>query len=159
MNRVVGLCVTTLELLFYNAREETDITPLLQKEITSKQELEYFGSLPKAAPIHSIARLSDYIHELARRGLLGDNTSASEAMMMTIYKSLFNMRSGTSNVLLYIDVQIPYPFVQIISAVVYAFLIQLFFICAAFVSQGIKTGKIADIVSYQSYIRSYDLIV
>jgi hypothetical protein len=149
MKRVVGLLVVSFELLFYNARDEIDLSPLLNRDILTPAEKTYFGSLTKATPLHSVVRLLDYIHEASRKGLIGKEYGKSESMMLLLHTCLFTVRSGTSNVLMYIDVQMPYPFIQIISAVVYAFLIQLFFVCSAFVSQGIATGKVADIVRYR----------
>ncbi len=60
---------------------------------------------------------------------------------------------------MYIDVQLPYPFIQIVTAVVYAFLIQLILVCSSFVSAGAKSGDQADITTGYVTIVLYTFVL
>lgn len=80
-------------------------------------------------------------------------------MNQLFYEVVGAIQKNAASVMLYINCQLPYPFIQIISAVVYMFLIQLFLVCSSFVSHGISTGNKADIITGLLTIILYNFVL
>ena len=67
--------------------------------------------------------------------------------MIVLHNNLLSLRQNMSNKILYVDVQVAYPFMLITSAVVYCFLIQLFFVSPAFISRGIAENDTSYMIT------------
>jgi hypothetical protein len=158
MQQIIGLLVLTLRILFNNARGDHDISDLVQRGLITQEEHDYFVSI-NATTVHSCAMLLNYIQEAARTGLLGQDHGVSEANMLSLQNCVLTIRSNASSVALYIDVQLPYPFIQIISAVTYLFVVQLILVCSAFIGQGLATNNNADITTGVLTICLYNFVL
>ena len=53
-----------------------------------------------------------------------------------LVKSITDLRHHLRSVMVFVDVQLPLPFIQIVSAVVWAFMIQLVLMCSSYVAFG-----------------------
>ena len=53
-----------------------------------------------------------------------------------LVKSITDLRYNIRSVMVFVDVQLPLPFIQIVSAVVWAFMVQLVMMCASYVAYG-----------------------
>jgi hypothetical protein len=146
LKHITGMFILAMTVMLNNARREKDVTHLMERGIITKKEHAYFMSI-NATGLHVTTRITDIIHEAQRLGLFGVGNGANDTTILNLHNSLFALRSGISNIGMTVDTQIPYPFVQIVSSVVYCFVIQLFFVCAAFASRGLKNNEVADLVS------------
>lgn len=158
MKQVTGLLVLTLRLLFNSARGSTDFADLMKRGVISEDDFNYFMSI-NATSLHVCAILLNYIQEAARQGLLGQQHGVSEANMQILQNSVLNLRANAASVSMYIDVQMPYPFIQIISAVTYMFIIQLILVCSAFVAQGFANNDSANMTTGLLTISLYNFVL
>lgn len=158
MRHITGLIIATFHLLCNNAREEKDLSDLLKRGVISEDDHRYFMSI-NPGPVHAVAKIMDIIHESFRLGSFTNNHGTDQATNVVMHNSLLSLRQNMANVFLFVDVQVAYPFIQIIAAVVYCFLIQLFFVTAAFMSRGIATGDISDLITGFLTIILYNFVL
>lgn len=158
MRQIIGMLVLNLRLLFNDARDHDDISDLVQRGLITQDEHDYFVSI-NATTVHTCGMLLNYIQEAARTGLLGKDHGVSEANMLSLQNCVLTIRSNAAQVALFIDVQLPYPFIQIISAVTYLFVVQLVLVCSAFVGRGFATNNSADVTTGILTISLYNFVL
>jgi len=158
MKHIIGLIVASLALLTNNSRDEKDLTDLHNRGVLNEDDFRFFMSI-NAQPVHAVTKLMDLVHESFRKGLSKSEHGTSQATMTLMHNTLLSLRQNISNVYLYVDVQVAYPFIQIISAVVYCFLIQLFFVCAAFISRGIAENDTSYMITGFLTIVLYNFVL
>lgn len=140
LKRMRGLLILSYKLMINIARGEKDFSDLVKRRVIIQKDYQYFTSF-NAVPIDVCTLMHKIIQETARQGLFGQSLAVSEANMLNITNRIYGIRSNTSDTLLYITVQLPFPFVQIIATVVYLFLAQLFIVSSAFVGFGFKMNN------------------
>lgn len=152
IKRVVGLLVLSFRLIFNVAREEKNISDLVTRGVITKEEEGYFLTT-NANTMGVTAIILSIIHELSLEGKVSDSN------LLILNNCIMSIRSNASNISMYLDVQLPYPFIQIVTAVAYAFLIQLIMVCSSYVSNGVATGDRAFLVTGYLTIILYNFVL
>lgn len=150
--------VTFLRLILNSAREESSLQDLVDKKLLTEGEQEYFASLGGAAP-HASVLLNILIQDAASNGLLGVNPECTQSNLICLQQDFQQLRGNALDALMYIDVQLPLPFVQMVCAVTYGLLVQLIYVCASFVSYGISTGLSSWMVTGYLTIVLYSFVM
>lgn len=159
MKKLIGYLVLIFRLLFNNARGVDHYQDLVDRDIITQDEHDYFKSI-QAQPLHVSAFMLNYIQEAARKGLLGQDHGVSQSNMIILQNNALSVRASAASVSMYIDVQMPFPFIQIISAVTYMFIIQLTLVCSSFVAQGLgDSAQDADIITGVLTIVLYNFVL
>jgi len=154
MKRMIGLIMAALVLF---TRGEKELTDLQNREVLNEEDYLYLKTARE--PVHAVAKLTDLVHESFHDGLFKNDFGISQTTMTVLHNNLLSLRQNMSNRILYVNVQVAYPFIQIISAVVYCFLIQLFFVCAAFISRGIAENDTSYMITGFLTIVLYNFVL
>lgn len=136
---VAGLLLLNFRLLFNAAQDKLHMKEIVEKDFFSPLELDHLYSLHKGYPTAmSIGmQILQVLEEASEHGILGATDLQSQFMLNQLTDSVKRLRSSCGGVGLYTSVQLPFPFVQIITGVVYAFSIQLIVVCASFIGSGL----------------------
>jgi len=139
-DEVKGQLVLCLRLLFNRGRHSTNIHDLVEKGFITAED-EIFFSGPNANPLFPLCKIAIILQEAKHEGFLGDDQYHSTMNLKQLLDLDSVIRQNASFIVVYITTQLPYPFVQIVSAVVYAFMIQLLFVCSSYISTGIQQQR------------------
>ena len=137
-NKISAYSLLILMMLFNNARDQRPIKELVELDMLTSDELKELLSLNhgKAAPLHICNLLIQTIERGAKQGLLGVCPQMKQSNLLIALEAIRSIRSNASAVTMYSDVQLPYPLIQIVAAVVYTFTIQLIIVSASFIAAG-----------------------
>jgi hypothetical protein len=158
MHKIIGLLALSFRLLFNRARGTKDISDMVSRGFITQEEHDYLTEID-AKNVHICALLMNYLQESARKDLFGKELGLSQANMLLLQNAVMAIRMNADSAGLYIDVQMPYPFIQIIAAVVYLFVVQLTLVCAAYVAQGMATGTTDDVTTGVLTICLYNFVL
>lgn len=140
LKRLSGLFIFCFRLLLNSARQEENSTrpwdDLIADEYITDIDVTHFKSF-RAGPTHVLCLIICLLQEAARDGLLGPTPGYGDVNLKILMDNISSIRMNMSMITCYIDTQVPYPFVHILTLSVYAFMIQLIYVCAGFVSLGI----------------------
>ena len=136
MKRISGITILSFRLLMNSARAEKDIDDLAEDGYITQEEKAYFNSQPNGNPVNACQVIIHYLLDASDKGLLGNGETKGTNLLL-LNQCVMNLRSNLSSADMFVNVQVPYPFVQLVAVVVYSFLIQLIIICASFISNGI----------------------
>jgi len=138
-SKIIGYLILSVRLLFSQSRSNKAYDDLVSKGHITQEEHSYFISL-NVNPMYPLCLVNNLVQEAAHAGLLGPAYSDSVSLLLN---DISNVRGGLSAVSLNIGTQLPYPFIQLVTAVCYAFLIQLVYVSSAYISTGLadSAGK------------------
>jgi predicted membrane chloride channel (bestrophin family) len=139
MKQITAYALLVLQMLFNSARDQLPLTELIEKELISAADVSQLTRLNrgKANAFHVCCLLSQTMQLAANADqLLGTCPEIKRVNLQQSLESIKLLRTNAGIVTMYADVQLPYPFIQIVTAVVYAFSIQLVIVCASFISSG-----------------------
>ena len=136
-NRINGMCILAFRFLLNNARNEKEISDLVEDGYILENEMNYFLSQPNQNAASCCQIILVLIQESARNHWLGDAIAASTSTA-TMTQNVMDLRGSIAMAETYVNVQIPYPFVQMVAFIVFAFLLQLLLVCSAFIAVGIS---------------------
>ena len=150
---ITGLLILTYRMLFNLARESSHVTDLLERDIITVDQVDFFQSIGPY-PLHGCSMILMLIHEAVTVGVLTNKRDDTD-----LDESLAQIRSHCANVLMYIQVQLPFPFIQIVSAVAYAFMVQLIFVCSAYIAEGFQKKDQASLAAGYLTIILYTFVL
>jgi predicted membrane chloride channel (bestrophin family) len=141
LKQVNAYCLLILKLLFNGARDQLPARDLIESDMLPPAEIDRVVKLNngKVNTFHLCIQLANIMNRGANAVLVpGDNAhpEVKRAILTQAMDSIKLLRSNASTVSMYTEVQLPYPFLQIVITVVYAFSIQLIIVCASFISSG-----------------------
>lgn len=143
--KLSGYLILTYRLLINSARKTfKNLDDLAELEIITAEETELLHNLKGNQILHALGLVLDVCHEAAEEGLLGRYPGPADSNLMILLNLTEAMRARTDAVLTSVNVQLPYSFVQIVTFVVYASLIQLIYVCSSFVAAGMDPSKAID---------------
>lgn len=137
---ISGQLVLCLRLLFNKGRHNNRIHDLVQKGLISTEDEKFFVA-PNDNPLYPLCEVVTLLQEARHNGYLGKDQYQSTTNLEQLVDLVSAIRQNASFIIVYITTQLPYPFIQIVSAVVYAFLAQLVFVCASYISTGIHQQR------------------
>lgn len=132
--KIIGYLILSHRLVFAQSRTDKDVSDLVNHGILSSDDYSYFSSL-SGNPVDPLCFISSLLQHAANIGLLGHDSIAA-MNLASLLQDLSNVRSNLSTIGLYVGTQLPFPFVQMIMSICYAFLIQLIYVCSAYISAG-----------------------
>jgi hypothetical protein len=157
--KLEGLLLLSFRLLINQVRRDVDFMDLVDQEFLTMDEYDYFTSL-ESDPLNSIVLIMNMIHEAGAYGFFGKFPGVADARLQYATERVAALRHHSSHLMMYIDVQIPFPFVQLVSGTVYAFIMQLIFVSSTYINYGIYTHQRAYMgTGDASHHRSFDLCV
>ena len=106
---LVGLLIVVFHSLFNQARGIKDLDLVRQRGYISSQEIDLLESV-KGGPLHVCTIISSLVQDSLRRGVLSRLATANDCFLQTLPANISNIRTNASMVMLYIDVQLPFPF-------------------------------------------------
>lgn len=153
-SKIISYLILSHRLLFLQSKEIKAYDDLVIKGHLNQDEYQYFCSLD-GNPVHPLSLISSLLQQAARMGLLGGRDVVASNLKMLI-NDLSSVRSSIGTVSLNINTQMPYPFVQLISATCHCFMVQLIYVCSAYISYGLASdetvGKAALTTGYLTII-------
>lgn len=138
-NRVNSMCMVAFRFLLNNTRDENNIMDLVNKGYISTDEAEYFQSQPNQDRIYCCQVIFFILQEALRKGYM-----KSDNLYQLMNQNVMEMKTAIGMIETHINVQIPYPFVQIVAFVFFSFLIQLLVVCASFIALGFSDPSKKD---------------
>lgn len=139
--RLSSHLIVMFRQLINMARKTKHLADLCDDKTLTREELSYLQSISGSPVNGTCALITTLIQEAGASGLLGRNGGMGDTNLNFLLIMTENIRSNCTNVLTYIDVQLPYPFVQIVACIVYASLIQLLYLCSCYVAAGISAKR------------------
>lgn len=158
LKRMAGLLLLSYRTVINNARNVQDIDDLYERNIITQKDFDYFSSL-HIMPTDVCVVMMKLLHEAARKGLFLQKHRVSESNMAALSKCLFTIQETSNQVGVLVTVQLPFPFVQLIAAIVYCFIIQLFLVSSSFIASGIKHNNSSSIIIGAITILLYNAIL
>jgi len=112
--RLVGLLVVAYHILFNQARGVASVDFLRGQGHLTPQEVDLLASVG-GGPLQVCTLLSAAVQDSLRRGALRHTVAStgSDAFVQSLPGLVSALRSNASMVMLYIEVQLPFPFVQV----------------------------------------------
>jgi len=138
---ISGLLLCSARLLFNKNRREDGMLDLVTKGIISGED-ESFYTGDNANSLFPLCTICMRLQDARDEGLLGKESCQADFNLKQLLDHVSTLRANASLATVYITTQLPYPFVQIVVSVVYAFLIQLIFVCSSFISTGIYQERV-----------------
>eukprot|EP01041_Mallomonas_annulata_P003269 gene3269-6472_t len=127
-----------------SARGQRLLEDLTDQGHITIEEDEYFSSLSGRTLLHSVGYLNTLVHHAAAVGLFGPNPQQLVSQTMV---DLTFIRGNGADVGMYLDCQLPYAFVEVVSIVVYAFIVQLVLVSSSYISSGLSQNKPSEMVT------------
>ena len=124
-------------LVIYNATKEFDYDKLLKKGIVTDSEYAMLTTL-SGSPNIAYSWIDARLQKLANAGFLGPFPGPGHSNLSALLTAVGNARGNCIAVGVYIDTQLPYPFVQLVAFVVYACIIQVMFVSGGTIGQGFQ---------------------
>jgi predicted membrane chloride channel (bestrophin family) len=145
LKRFAGMLILSYHLMINMARSENDIGHLLKRGIITEKEYAYFTSFSSGVP-DACTIMIKFLHEAASLGLLEQSSRISETNMNILTKSVGAIRSNVGGLSTYLNVQLPFPFIQMVCLICYCFMLQLILVCSSFVAFGLSTNNSSYVV-------------
>lgn len=156
--KVGAYLLTFFRLLLNAAREETSLQDLVDQKLLTIEEQLYFRSLAGGPP-HASVLINILIQDAASNGLLGVTPECTQANLLCLQQDFQQLRGYGLDAMMYIDVQLPLAFIQIVCAVTYGLLVQLIYVCSSFISAGIAMGQSHYLVTGYITIILYSFVM
>lgn len=137
IKNVSGYLLLYFRLVINAARGEKNLKDLVEKGYITPADQLYFHSIGPV-PVHATVLLNIIIQDAANAGLLETIPGTVVSNLGSFMDDLRVIRAQGIDIGMYINTQLPFPFIQIVSAVVYGLLIQLVYVSASFISEGVK---------------------
>jgi hypothetical protein len=135
--RLMGLSLLIYRLLINHSQGlDEDYKDLVTEGFLSTDEYKYIKSVRKGRISLVTSMIMNHIHIAAENGIFGDYPGIADARVLSVTKDIIVLRDQVALVQLYIDIQIPFPFVQLVAGVVFAFIMQLIFVTSTFLNYG-----------------------
>jgi Bestrophin, RFP-TM, chloride channel len=128
--KIIGLLMLHVRLLFNTAREDQSFYDLVDQKFITREEHEYLKSL-NVSTMDAMRMVTQLLQEAAHPSV--ELIITPGATLPPITSCISGITGACAVVQAYTDVQLPYGFIQMISVILYAFLIQLLYVCAGFV--------------------------
>eukprot|EP01041_Mallomonas_annulata_P012797 gene12797-26979_t len=148
--------IITYRSVVNSARGQRLLEDLTGQGHITIEEDEYFSSLSGRNLLHSAGYLNTLLHHAAAVGLFGKNP---EELVVKTMVDLTYIRGNGADVGMYLDCQIPYAFVEVVSIVVYAFTVQLVLVCSSYISHGLYANTPSDMVTGYMTIIMYTYVM
>lgn len=127
-------------LVVMNANKDTDYIPLHKKGIITTSEL---GSLQNSSGSPNVVYgwIDARVEKLAEAGFLGPYPGVGYCNLRSILEVIGRCRANCIAAGVYVDSQLPYPLIQMVSMVVYLFLFQIIIVCGGNIGVAYQVRK------------------
>ncbi|CAE7813337.1 unnamed protein product [Symbiodinium microadriaticum] len=150
-------------LIYKNANGTSDVSDLIGRGLLTQGEAAILigadthagtlnRSLGRVSPGQAYSWANMTMERIGAAGLLGPALDSSAHHMVSFFSDLSVIQAAACDVSMYVDVQLPYPFVQMTVVLVYAFLAQLMIVTAGLIGYGLETNDSSYVVT--GYITS-----
>jgi Bestrophin, RFP-TM, chloride channel len=89
--------------------------------------------------VHTIFTVPYY--QASRKGFFEQRHGVSETNMASVTRCISQIRANVGDISQYVNVQLPFPFIQIVASTSYCFIVQLFFVASSFIAYGLSTNN------------------
>lgn len=160
-------------LIYKAANSNSDVSDLVQRGLLTHGEAAILvgshvfsgtrgsgvSGRGRVSPGQAYSWASLTLERLGASGLLGPAPDVSANHMVTFFADLSVVQASACDVSMYVDVQLPYPFVQMTVVLVYAFLAQLVIVSAGIIGQGLILNDSSYVVTGMVFVASqYSLL-
>ena len=134
-------------LVIMNANKEFDYLSLKKKGLVTESEL---GTLQNSTGSPNVVYgwVDARLEKLADAGFLGPFPGVGYSNLQSLLRVVGLCRASCIAVGVYVDTQLPYPLVQLVSCVIFLFICQLILVCAGNIGLAHETHKPGNSVSF-----------
>jgi len=134
------------------------LVDLYEKKVITKIDFEYFSSF-ESTPIDSSLFMQKLILDTARKGFFEQRSHVSETNLNNCLTCISKIFAAAQFVEMYVNVQLPFPFVQIVALTSYCFIMQLFLVSSSYIALGLSTHNSSYIIIGAVTISLYNVVL
>lgn len=135
---LIGLWCLVIRIQMMAARGPVKHEQIIESSLFTEDQKEFILNMNGGKPsvFHVCNAIATEIQDAFEDGIFGDEPHKNQANLATMLDTVRRTRGTAAQIVLYTDIQLPFPFIQMITIVCYTFGIQLIVVCASYIADG-----------------------